>query len=200
MKANNLCFHCGDKFEPSHAEVCAKKNKTQLNALAINDLDKEINEDLLNKIVVQEILTKDFCQLSLNALAGTQSLQCIQLKSTIRNKTMLILVDTGSSHSFISSHFVNMANIPTVPMHAQKIKLANGEWMTTTKKVANLQWLMQGHTFYTDMIVLDLLPYDAILGYDWLESNSPMQCDWQASAVHPCGQNNSPSRPTTTST
>jgi len=28
--------------------------------------------------------------------------------------------------------------------------------------------------------MLDKLPYDAILGYDLLKANSPMQCDWQA--------------------
>jgi hypothetical protein len=56
--------------------------------------------------------------------------------------------------------------------------LANGQWLTTARKVANLQWFIQGHTFYQDMVVLDLLPYDVILGYDWLKANSPMQCDW----------------------
>lgn len=30
------------------------------------------------------------------------------------------------------------------------------------------------------MIMLDMLPYDAILGYDWLKHYSPMTCDWQA--------------------
>jgi hypothetical protein len=29
------------------------------------------------------------------------------------------------------------------------------------------------------MTVLDLLPYDAILGYDWLQAHSPMKCDWK---------------------
>lgn len=33
------------------------------------------------------------------------------------------------------------------------------------------------------MIVLDLLPYDAILGYDWLECHSHMQCDWVAKTL-----------------
>lgn len=28
------------------------------------------------------------------------------------------------------------------------------------------------------MIVLDMAPYDAILGYDWLKQHSPMKCDW----------------------
>ena len=99
------------------------------------------------------------------------------------NKTMFILVDTGSSHSFVSSHFVNMVSLPTVPMPQQKVKLANGEWLHTTRKVPNLQWFIQGHTFQHDMIVLDMLPYDAILGYDWLKANSPMQCDWLAKTL-----------------
>ena len=70
-KANNLCYHCGDKFEPGHAEVCTKKTKPQINALVVNDLDKEINEDLLNQMAIDELLTEDFCQLSLNAMGGT---------------------------------------------------------------------------------------------------------------------------------
>lgn len=50
--------------------------------------------------------------------------------------------------------------------------------MTAAAMVPQLTWYIQGHTFEADMIVLDLLPYDAILGYDWLQLHSPMQCDW----------------------
>jgi hypothetical protein len=75
----------------------------------VNELDKEIDEDLLNEIAVQELLNEDFGQLSLNALASTTTPSCIQLKATVKNKIMLILVDTGSSHSFVSSHFVTMS-------------------------------------------------------------------------------------------
>jgi len=96
---------------------------------------------------------------------------------------MFILVDTGSSHSFVSSHFVNIVSLPTVPMPQQKVKLANGEWRHTTRKVHNLQWFIHGHTFQHDMIVLDMLPYDAIRGYDWLKENSPMQYSWLAKTL-----------------
>ena len=66
-----MYYHCGEKIEPGHAEVCTKKTKPQINALVVNDLDKEINEDLLNQMAIDELLTEDFCQLSLNAMAGT---------------------------------------------------------------------------------------------------------------------------------
>lgn len=28
-----------------------------------------------------------------------------------------------------------------------------------------------------------MLPYDAILGFDWLKTNSPMNCDWEAKTI-----------------
>lgn len=96
---------------------------------------------------------------------------------------MLILVDTCSTHNFISSSFVHLTKLPTVPMPEQKVKLANGQWMSATHKVQNLQWYIQGMTFTSTMIVLDILPYDAILGYDWLRANSPMTCDSEAKTL-----------------
>jgi hypothetical protein len=62
------------------------------------------------------MLTENFGQLSINAMARTEAANSIKLKATVQNKTMLILVDTGSSHSFVSSHFVNLTKLPTVPM------------------------------------------------------------------------------------
>jgi hypothetical protein len=41
-----------------------------------------------------------------------------------------------------------------------------------------MAWWMQGSTFHTDMRVLPLGAYDAVLGMDWLESHSPMTVDW----------------------
>lgn len=115
-KANNLCYQCGEKYEPGHAEHCSKHNKPHVNALVANDLDRELSEEVLNEMAIEDMIIEDFCQLSLNAISGTEASNSIQLKATVHNKTMLILVDTGSSHSFVSSHFVNMLQLPTVSM------------------------------------------------------------------------------------
>jgi hypothetical protein len=90
---------------------------------------------------------------------------------------MLVLPDTGNSHNFISSTFVQMAKLQIVPTTPRKVKLANGEWIVTDQLVPNLQWYCQGPTLSTDMVALDMHPYDAILGFDWLQKHSPMQCD-----------------------
>jgi len=178
-KANNLCYNCGEKFVPGHLEVCKVRNKPKVNALAFNDLDRELSDEVLNELTVEDALHEEFCQLSLNALSSQDKPDCIKLKTRVKDKVMLILVDSGSTHSFISSQFVTMANIPTIPISPRKVKLANGEWITTNSMVSQLQCYCQGQTFTTDMIVLDMHPYDAILGFDWLRAHSPMTCDWE---------------------
>jgi hypothetical protein len=178
-KANGLCYGCGDKFVPGHLEVCTKRNKPQANALVINDLDRELSDEVLNELATEDVLQEEFGQLSLNALSSADLSNCIKLKTRVKDKVMLILIDSGSSHSFISSHFVKLAKLPTVHTKARKVKLANGEWLVTDQMVSQLQWYCQGHTLITDMVVMDMHPYDAILGFDWLQAHSPMQCDWE---------------------
>jgi hypothetical protein len=37
-------------------EVCTKRNKAQVNALALNDLDRELSDDTLNELAAEDIL------------------------------------------------------------------------------------------------------------------------------------------------
>jgi hypothetical protein len=41
-----------------------------------------------------------------------------------------------------------------------------------------VDWWIQGYSFTTEMRVLDLQAYDAILGFDWLSSHSPITHHW----------------------
>lgn len=55
-KASGLCYNCGEKYEPGHNEVCAKRGKAQANALVINDLDRELSDDVLNQLAIEDEL------------------------------------------------------------------------------------------------------------------------------------------------
>lgn len=59
-------------------------------------------------------------------------------------------------------------------MEPKQVKVANGEIFITDQCVPNMEWWAQGHTFTTNMRVLDLPAYDAILGYHWLQAHSPI--------------------------
>jgi hypothetical protein len=64
-------------------------------------------------------------------------------------------------------------------MQPQQVKLPSGEILTYDHMVPKLEWWANGHTLQSDMKVLPLGPYDAILGYGWLKMHSPMICHWE---------------------
>jgi hypothetical protein len=51
--------------------------------------------------------------------------------------------------------------------------VASGETSLSNSMVQGVEWWAGGHTYKTDMGILDLGPYDAILGYGWLTNHSP---------------------------
>jgi hypothetical protein len=154
-KANGLCYNCGEKFEPGQNEVCSKRAKpAHNNAIVLNELDRELSDDVLNQLTIEDELPEQFGQLSLNAISSADHSNCIRLKTKVKDKVMLILVDSESSHSFVSSTFVQLAGLTTTAMKPKRIKLANGECLTTDKQVPHLQWYCQGHTLSSNMIVL----------------------------------------------
>jgi hypothetical protein len=149
-----------------------------MNALVLNDLDVTITEEVLEQLAMEDTLTSKFGTQSLNAMVGTDAGEAIKIRALLKNKVMLILLDSGSSHSFISSALLAKVGIKLVPMPPKVVKVANGDSLIANFYVPQLEWWTQGHAMNTNMMVLDLDVYDAILGYDWLKSHSPMNCHW----------------------
>lgn len=92
---------------------------------------------------------------------------------------MLLLVDSGSTHSFVNSTFAARIEAQIKSISPIAVRVANGQCSSCTAMVPQRQWHIQEQQFSTDMRVLDLGAYDAVLGADWLAQHSPMKCDWQ---------------------
>ncbi|KAL0539922.1 hypothetical protein IC582_024143 [Cucumis melo] len=84
----------------------------------------------------------------------------------------LVLFDSGSSHSFISSAFVSHARLEVEPLHhVLSVSTPSGECMLWREKVNACQIEIAGHVIEVTLIVLDMLDFDVILGMDWLAAN-----------------------------
>jgi hypothetical protein len=110
-RANNLCFHCGEPYTPAHAEICTKRPKAQLNAIVVNDLDMHLYEKVLTQLAQEDSLASEFFHLSLNAITITDEGEALRIRALLKNQVMLTLVDSGSSHSFVSSQFLHRIGI-----------------------------------------------------------------------------------------
>jgi hypothetical protein len=161
-KANGLCFKCGEKFAPGHQ--CTVPSTAQVKAIEANEI---LSDDILDKLVAQG---DDYdCHVSIKTLAGSSKQGTIQFRALVGDHVMLLLLDSGSSHSFVDSALVNKLKQPVTEIPTLKVKVAGGAYMYCDTMVPNMKWWLQGHTFSHDMRILPLGGYDGILGMDWLE-------------------------------
>jgi hypothetical protein len=77
-----------------------------LNALVINVLDAELTEERLNQLEVEDVLSEQLGQVSLNAMSGTANGDSKMIRALVQGKVVLILVNSGSSHSFLNESFI----------------------------------------------------------------------------------------------
>jgi hypothetical protein len=174
-----LCYACGERFEPEHIVKCAKRNQGQLNALTTEDFQMELTDEVLLQLEQEEEKEEKCCRLSIHALSGRDNSDSMSVRSIVNKQVMVMLIDSGSSTSFISEHMVKQLGLTVVPCQPVQVKVASGEKLMSATLVQNLEWWSNGHFYHTDMRVLPLGAFDAILGFDWLKQHNPMECDWE---------------------
>ncbi|KAL0534147.1 hypothetical protein IC582_028431 [Cucumis melo] len=99
----------------------------------------------------------------------------------------LVLFDSGSSHSFISSAFVLHARLEVEPIHhVLSVSTPSRECMLSKEKVKGCQIEITGHVIEVTLLVLDMLDFDVILGMDWLAANhASIDCSRKEVAFNP---------------
>ena len=180
-RSNGLCFSCGDKYDPTH--ICAPKAKATVHALTLEDHATEISAEVLNLLELQDIAEAQQLSLSCNAMSGAGGGNIVQIRALVQNQVMLLLVDTGSTHSFVSSKLIDRIQCSVTDIPAVSVRVANNETMKCDKMAQNLTWWTQGETFSFDMRILPLSAYDGILGIDWLAQQGDMFCNWKTKTL-----------------
>jgi hypothetical protein len=79
-----------------------------------------------------------------------------------------VLFDSGASHSFISSSFVEKHQIPTVLLKLPLITRTPGSDIKCHLGCSNVRIILSGVVFLADLVVLKSKGIDVILGMDWL--------------------------------
>lgn len=96
---------------------------------------------------------------------------------------MLILVDSGSSGSFISSQIAAGLKGVQSLLRQLSVRVANGGTLNCDAMIPHCEWQVQGHRFKTTLRILPLISYDMILGMDWLKEHNPMSVNWSQKTI-----------------
>lgn len=120
-----------------------------------------------------------FLTLSVAVVSGQPSKRSMCLQGIIQDKRVSILIDSGSSHTFVSSTVASQLSGVFTFSSPLIVQVANGDIVVCSSHIPKAVWSIAGYKFMGSLKVLPLSSYDMILGLDWLERFSPMQVDWR---------------------
>jgi hypothetical protein len=145
---HGLCFTCGDKFDVVHAAKCGKRDPVVLCVLIVDDMALELSDEVLQQLDQEDHYVVNLCSLSVHAVSRTEGVDSIHLCALVKNQVFLLLVDSGSSATFINSTFVQQPGLLPQPVSAIRVKTASGQELVSTAMVKAIEWWCDGHTFH----------------------------------------------------
>jgi hypothetical protein len=89
----------------------------------------------------------------------------------INDSSVVVLFDSRASHSFIYAAFVGKHNLPLALLKCQMIVSSSGEDMLARQLCSKVNLKIRGVDFVINLIVLESMCIDVILGMDWLSKH-----------------------------
>jgi hypothetical protein len=174
-------MRCGGKWSRDHQCPAAVQLHVVQELLDIFQVDDSTDEALEAPEPAQEQL---FLSLSVAAVTGVILPRTMCFWGQLGDQHIKILLDSGSSHTFISSEIAAKCSALSELHPPLTVQVANGQTLLCSSHIPSAVWFLQGCQFTSDLKVLPLSTYDMILGLDWLELHSPMEVHWAQKWIH----------------
>ncbi|WVZ69878.1 LOW QUALITY PROTEIN: hypothetical protein U9M48_018599 [Paspalum notatum var. saurae] len=174
-RAKGLCDRCTEKWTRGHK--CS--STIQLHALQeiyeLFQVDSSSEAELETSVDTEEQL---FLVLSEAVVSGIEPPKTLRLWGCIQDIPILILIDSGSSSTFLSQRIADQLSGVSALTAPLSVRVANGDILSCSTELKQVRWSIQSCHFQADLKVLPLSHYDMIVGMDWLEQFSPMKMHW----------------------
>lgn len=117
---------------------------------------------------------------SLNALSGTEVPNTITLNGTSKKKLLTILLDSGSTHSFLDMETARQIGCIHKEARPMRVTVANGNQLMSLYSCPMFKWKIQGIEFENLVRLIQLGGCNLILGGDWMKAHNPVLLDFVA--------------------
>jgi hypothetical protein len=175
-RLQGLCFNCNECFTAEHRCQGAK-----LLMLEGHDEDDEaVCDNIHDKHHAAEHL-EEFMEpeITLHALTGWTAPKTMRVTTKIGSHAIFTLIDSGSTHNFISEQMANLLRLPVVSTKAFTIRVANGKNLKCQEKFNEVQVDLQDSIFSLTLYSLPITGLDLVLGIQWLELLGSVVCNWK---------------------
>ncbi|XP_019238918.1 PREDICTED: uncharacterized protein LOC109218971 [Nicotiana attenuata] len=170
LREQNLWFKCYDKYSPGHQCKPKALNTMEGDETFMEALDEELQNDATGEGETEQ------AEVVINAMLGQNgSSTAIRIEGRIRKFPVMVLIDSGATHSFVDPRVIKQLRLNMVPTdRIMNVKVANGQIMKCNQRCSKFSWTMNGEAFVWDLNVLGAGGSDIVLGMDWLDSVTPV--------------------------
>lgn len=181
FKEKGLCYRCHERYYPGHQ--CKPKT---LNVITCEghepppgELPGEERLNIEDNGAMQEEqigVNEEVMEVSVWVALGLEnSPSTVKIIGSIKRVSLKILIDSGSTHSFLEPQIAKMLKLRMEPFHMpRRVRVANGQEMQCGGYCPQFWWEMQGEGFCIDMRLMKVGGVDIVLGMDWLDLYSPI--------------------------
>ncbi|KAL4366769.1 hypothetical protein GQ457_05G003480 [Hibiscus cannabinus] len=161
-RAKGLCYNCDESYSLGHK--CKR-----LFWIEVPDYEGEQDNDEVDNLEV-----------SLHAISGTRNSSTMQLIAKVSGVTLLVLVDSGSTHNFLREGLTPKLGLKVWEKPGLQVCVANGERVPSMGICKSVQFLVADDSFQADFYTIPLEGFDVILGVKWLCTLGPILWDFNS--------------------
>lgn len=175
-KRTGTCYTCDEKWSKTH--VCRNQ---ELNVMVVlTDHGSECGDEMFHD-TVEEVNEKvaEIMELFLYSFFGSSSPKTTKMWGSIGKIKVLVMIDGGATHNFISPTVVMQAQLKKEEQSTMKIKVGTGIVVTGNGVCKRVPLTVQSVDLTNDFIVLEPGSVDIILGVQWLRTLGKCEVDWE---------------------
>lgn len=177
------CFRCDEKWSMGHR---CKKKELSVIVMQPEEVESgseeggETEEDWPRSV---EGCIGDKPEICLNSVVGISSPKTLKLKGEIQGQEVVVMVDPGATHNFISMEAVHKLGLPITPSQSFDVSLGTGEAVQGEGECKAVILHLAGITIIESYLPLQLGNSDVILGVQWLEKLGTMTTNWKTQTM-----------------
>ncbi|XP_057429427.1 uncharacterized protein LOC130722640 [Lotus japonicus] len=178
-RAKGLCFKCGGKYHPT-LHKCPERS---LRVLILGD-GETVDEE--GEIVMlegePEVSEEDEAVVEyklMGVLGRMEEHHTMKIEGQVDNVNLLVLIDSGASHNFISPAVTNALGLIITPIASRHIRLGDEHRVVTQGVCKGIKARLGKIEVVIDALVLELGGLDMVLGVSWLSTLGKVVMDWK---------------------
>lgn len=171
-----LCYKCDSKWSKTH-----ECKNVELQVLTVVDgFEVEVfNESGADTFEDENGVVTDLMVMSLASFFGLSSPTTTKLWGKIGELMIIVMLDSGATHNFLSPAVVTQLNITPVRDRRLEIILGTGITVNGTGVCKDVTFSLPVLEDTADFIMLELGRVDMILGVQWLRTLGRCEVDWE---------------------